>query len=61
MLIAEDYKPYLQSSYHIDELKSLTRCRFRLVKERAKLKTALLRVLDTLFPELPVAVASVHL
>jgi transposase len=60
MLIAEDYKPYMQSSYHIDELKSLTRCRFRLIKERSKLKIALVRLLDTLFPELSTAVASVH-
>jgi transposase len=60
MLIAEDYKPYVQSSYHIDELKSLTRSRFRLVKERSKLKISLVRLLDTLFPELQSAVATVH-
>jgi transposase len=60
MLFAEDTKPYVKTSYHIDALKSLSRARFRLVRERAKLKTSLVRLLDTLFPELDGAVYSLH-
>ena len=36
-------KPYSDTSYHNEELKSLTRYRFDKVKERAKLKTSLAR------------------
>jgi transposase len=60
MLMTEDYEPYVKPSYHIENLKSLTRCRYRLVQERTKLKVTFVSLLDTLFPELPSAVATVH-
>lgn len=52
MLITENLKPYSPVSYHISELKSLTRHRFRLVQERSKFKVSLIRLLDIIFPEL---------
>lgn len=52
MLMTENLKPYLPVSYHISELKSLTRHRFRLVQERSKFKVSLSRLLTIIFPEL---------
>ena len=52
MLMTENLKPYLPVSYHISELKSLTRHRFRLVQERSKFKLSLSRLLTIIFPEL---------
>jgi transposase len=52
MLITENLKPYSPVSYHISELKSLTRHRFRLVQERSKFKISYARMLDIVFPEL---------
>lgn len=60
MLISEDFKSYTPLSYHISEIKALTRHRFRLVGERSKLKVSLVRILDIVFPELASAVWSVH-
>lgn len=59
MLISDNLKPYIPVSYHISELKSLTRHRFRLVKENSKFKTSLVRLVDIVFPELPKIVSSV--
>lgn len=42
----------LNTSYHNEELKSLTRYRFDKVKERAKLKISVSRLVCILFPEL---------
>ena len=39
MLVSDNLKPYIPVSYHISELKSLTRHRFRLVKENSKFET----------------------
>lgn len=52
MLITEDVKPYIPVSYHIQELKSLTRHRFRMVQEKSKFKVSYARILDIVFPEL---------
>lgn len=52
MLMTEDLKPYSSVSYHISELKALTRHRFRLVHERSKFKVSYTRLLDIIFPEL---------
>ncbi len=46
-------------SYQIQELKSLTRHRFRLISLRTKLKQSVSRLIDILFPELPSVCASV--
>lgn len=59
MLIPDNLKPYIPVSYHISELKSLTRHRFRLVKENSKFKTSLVRLVDIVFPEFPKIVSSV--
>ena len=54
-------KPYTGTSYHSEELKSLTRYRFELVKERAKLKTSVSRLVNILFPELESLVSTLHM
>ena len=54
-------KSYLDISYHNEELKSLTRYRFNKVKERAKLKTSVSRLVNILFPELEKLVPSLHM
>ena len=45
------YKPYRISSYHINELKSLTRERESLVKQRSLQLQAITNILDRTFPE----------
>ena len=54
-------KPYSNTSYHNEELKSLTRYRFNKVHERSKLKSSLARLVNILFPELESLVPSLHL
>ena len=46
-------------SYQIQELKALTRHRFRLVSQRSKLKVSISRLVVILFPELPTVCNSV--
>ena len=61
MLITDNsLKPYSISSYHNEELKSLTRYRFDRVRERSKLKTSVSRLVNILFPELEKLVSSLH-
>ncbi len=54
-------KSYSDISYHNEELKSLTRYRFDKVKERAKLKGSVSRLVCILFPELEKLVPSLHM
>lgn len=54
-------KPYTDTAYHNEELKSLTRYRFDKVKERAKLKSSVSRLVCILFPELEKLVPSLHM
>ena len=54
-------KPYTDTAYHNEELKSLTRYRFDKVKERAKLKTSVSRLVCILFPELEKLVPTLHM
>ena len=54
-------KSYSNTSYHNEELKSLTRYRFDKVKERAKLKTSVSRLICILFPELEKLVPTLHM
>ncbi|MBR0600653.1 IS110 family transposase [Sinanaerobacter chloroacetimidivorans] len=61
MLRTESLKPYSQSSYHVRELKSLTRYRFSLVQDCARLKTSYARLCVILFPELEKLVSSLHM
>ena len=53
-------KPYTNTAYHNEELKSLTRYRFNKVKERAKLKSSVSRLVCILFPELEKLVPTLH-
>ena len=53
-------KPYSDTLYHNEDLKSLTRYRFDKVSERAKLKQSVSRLLNILFPELEKLVSTVH-
>ena len=53
-------KPYTDTAYHNEELKSLTRYRFDKVKERAKLKSSVSRLVCILFPELENLVPALH-
>ena len=62
MLMSDvDLKPYTDTAYHNEELKSLTRYRFDKVCERAKLKQSVSRLVTILFPELEKLVPSLHL
>ena len=54
-------KSYSDTSYHNEELKSLTRYRFDKVKERAALKTSVSRLVCILFPELEKLVPTLHM
>ena len=56
-----DLKSYSDTSYHNEELKSLTRYRFDKVKERAKLKSSVARLVCILFPELEKLVPQLHM
>ena len=53
-------KPYTDTAYHNEELKSLTRYRFDKVRERAKLKQSVSRLVCILFPELENLVPTLH-
>jgi transposase len=62
MLMSDvDLKPYTDTAYHNEELKSLTRYRFDKVKERAKLKSSIARLVCILFPELEKLVPTLHM
>ena len=54
-------KPYTDTAYHNEELKSLTRYRFDKVKERTKLKSSISRLVCILFPELEKQVPTLHM
>lgn len=54
-------KPYTDTAYHNEELKSLTRYRFDKVQERAKLKQSDARLVRILFPELDKLVPTLHM
>jgi len=62
MLMSDvDLKSYTDTAYHNEELKSLTRYRFDKVRERAKLKQSVSRLVTILFPELEKLVPSLHM
>ena len=62
MLMSDvNLKSYSDTSYHNEELKSLTRYRFDKVKQRAKLKTSISRLVCILFPELEKLVTTLHM
>ena len=62
MLMSDvNLKSYSDTSYHNEELKSLTRYRFDKVKERAKLKSSVSRLVCILFSELEKLVPTLHM
>lgn len=62
MLMSDvNLKSYSDTSYHNEELKSLTRYRFDKVQERAKLKTSISRLVNILFPELEKLLPTLHI
>ena len=61
MLIGDDSKSYEKSLPEIDELKTLTRHRLRLVKEISKHKQHISRLINILFPEITTAFCSTSL
>ena len=61
MMSGVNLQSYSDTSYHNEELKSLTRYRFDKVKERAKLKTSVSRLVNILFPELEKLVPTLHI
>ena len=62
MLMSDvDLKSYTSTAYHNEELKSLTRYRFDKVRERAKLKQSVSRLVNILFPELEMLVPKLHM
>lgn len=61
LLTAKTLKPYSDTSYHNEELKSLTRYRFNKVYERSRLKVSISRLVSILFPELEKLVPTLHI
>ena len=61
MMSDMNLKSYSDTSYHNEQLKSLTRYRFDKVKERAKLKSSVSRLICILFPELEKLVPTLHM
>ena len=62
MLMSDvNLKSYSDTSYHNEELKSLTRYRFDKVKERPQLKQSISRLVTILFPELENLVPTLHM
>ena len=62
MLMSDvDLKSYTDTAYHNEELKSLTSNRFDKVRERAKLKQSVSRLVTILFPELEKLVSTLHM
>ncbi len=50
-LMTVEYKPYPSSFYHIEKLKSLTRFRDSLIRQRSHQLVELTNILDRVFPE----------
>ena len=62
MLMSDvNLKSYSDTSYHNEDLKSLTRYRFDKVQERAALKISVSRLVCILFPELEKLVSTLHM
>ena len=61
LLTDKTLKPYSETLYHNEELKSLTRYRFDKVQERSQLKVSVSRLVSILFPELEKMVPTLHM
>lgn len=60
LMSVPDLKPYSETDYRNEELKSLTRYRFDKVQDRSKLKQSISRLVTILFPELENLVPKLH-
>lgn len=60
MLHSGNFKTHSNLSYHLSELKSLTRHKSRIKENLSKYKISLHRILDIMFPELISAVYSIN-
>ena len=60
MLFSDESKSYSPSSYQIQELKSLTRHRYRMIGYRSKRKLSVIWLIDIIFSELPDFIWSIH-
>lgn len=56
----EELIPFTIKSYHISELKSLTRYRQNLVNDRSRLKNSVKRLINILFPEYDDLFSNIH-
>ena len=56
----EELTPFTIKSYHISELKSLTRYRQNLVNDRSRLKNSVKRLINILFPEYDDLFSDIH-
>lgn len=61
MMSGVNLQSYSDTSYHNEELKSLTRYRFDKVKERSALKVSISRLVCILFPEVEKLVPTLHM
>ena len=61
LMSSVNLKSYSNTSYHNRELKSITCYRFDKVKERAKLKSSIARLINILFLELKKLVPTFHM
>ena len=55
-----ELEPYTIKSYHIEQLKSLTRYRQDLVNDRSRLKNSVKRLVNILFPEYDAVFCNLH-
>ena len=56
----EEFTPFTLKSYHISELKSLTRYRQSLIADRSRLKNSIKRLINILFPEYDIVFSDLH-
>ena len=61
MMSDMNLKPYSDTSYHNEKLKSLTSYRFDKVKKRARLKSSIARLINILFLEAKNLVSTLHM
>ena len=60
MIRTGDHMSYSPVSYPMRELKTLTRHRYRLIQDQARIKISITRLIQILFPELPTLIWSIH-
>ena len=56
----QQLRPYTSQSYHMTELKAVTRYRHKLITERSQMKNSVKRLVNVLFPELESEIVDIH-